>query len=286
MSSRLSAAALLARVPGDRERSLKFLADRIVPSVAPKELRSVFTTLAGTGDGSVPETLLSRWANLSPEARGVAVDQLFLRTDWTRRLVEALKSSAVKPSDLDATRRLRLLNHPDKSIREAAGAALRSQSSPARAKVVESFRPALDLKGDGTKGRAVFLKTCVACHKHGNEGREVGPDLRTVAQHPPEKLLVNILDPNLDIQPGYHAYNCQLKSGEQLFGLLSSENAVSITLKLPDATTRPLLRRDIASLKSVNLSLMPEGLEAGLSRQDLADLIAFLRTPSKQPDSR
>lgn len=63
-----------------------------------------------------------------------------------------------------------------------------------------------------------------------------------------------------------------------MFGLLSSENAVSITLKLPDATTRAILRRDIASLQSANISLMPEGLEAGLSKQDLADLIAFLRS--------
>ena len=102
--------------------------------------------------------------------------------------------------------------------------------------------------------------------------------MRTVSQHPPEKLLVNIIDPNLEIQPGYHAFNCKLKSGETLFGLLGAESAVSIALKLPDATTRVLLRSDIATLKSVNLSLMPEGLEEGMSKQDLADLIAFLKS--------
>jgi putative heme-binding domain-containing protein len=64
--------------------------------------------------------------------------------------------------------------------------------------------------------------------------------------------------------------------------MLAVENAVSITLKLPDATTRAILRSDIASLESVNLSLMPEGLEAGLSKQDLADLIAFLKSTSAQ----
>ena len=53
---------------------------------------------------------------------------------------------------------------------------------------------------------------------------------------------------------------------------------MSIALKLPDATTRVLLRSDIATLKSVNLSLMPEGLEEGMSKQDLADLIAFLKS--------
>ena len=99
-----------------------------------------------------------------------------------------------------------------------------------------------------------------------------------MAEHPAEKILVNILDPNLDIQPGYHAYNCTLKNGEVLFGLLASENAASITLKLPDATTRALLRSDIAKLQSINRSLMPEGLEAALTSQDVADLIALLRS--------
>ena len=106
----------------------------------------------------------------------------------------------------------------------------------------------------------------------------MGPDLRSVREHPPEKLLASILNPNLDIQPGFHAYNCELKSGEFLFGLLASENAVSIIFKVPDGTTKAILRSDIKSLKSVNLSLMPEGLEAGLSQQDLADLVSFIRS--------
>ena len=86
----------------------------------------------------------------------------------------------------------------------------------------------------------------------------------------------NILDPNLDIQPGYHAYTCTLSTGEQLFGLIASENATSITFKLPDASLRPVLRGEIAALQSTGISLMPEGLEAALNAQDLADVIAFL----------
>ncbi len=69
-----------------------------------------------------------------------------------------------------------------------------------------------------------------------------------------------------------------MTTGEQLFGLIASENATSITFKLADSSTRPILRSEITSLQSTGISLMPEGLEAALTAQDLADVIAFLRS--------
>lgn len=276
--NRLAAAALLAQVPEDLSGALEFLESGLVPATSLEELKLVFKILAGTRNGLVPEIIFRNWESLSPVARGLAIDQISTQEVWTRQLVDALGADRVHRADFDPTRRLRLLNHPNKAIRETAAAALQIASSPARTKVVESYWAALSLKGNAKKGVLVFNRSCVACHRHGKLGREVGPDLRTVSQHPPEKLLVNILDPNLDIQPGYHAFNCKLKSGETLFGLLGAESAVSITLKLPDATTRVLLRSDIATLKSVDLSLMPEGLEVGMTKQDLADLIAFLKS--------
>ena len=98
-------------------------------------------------------------------------------------------------------------------------------------------------------------------------------------QHPPEKLLVNILDPNADVQPGFHAFQATLTGGEELYGIIAAETGNSVLLKLADGSVRTLLRSQIESLRGSDLSLMPEGLEAGLTSQDLADLIAFLKTP-------
>ena len=120
-------------------------------------------------------------------------------------------------------------------------------------------------------------------HKRGAAGNEVGPDLRSVAGHPPEKLLANILDPSADVQPGFHAYHCRLADGTELYGLIAAETGNSITFKLADATTRVVLRTDIAELRGANVSLMPEGLEAGLNHQDMADLIHVLRATSPAP---
>src|SRR5690606_19241616 len=103
----------------------------------------------------------------------------------------------------------------------------------------------------------------------------IGPALETVVDHPAEKILTNIVDPNLDIQPGYHAYSATLKNGGQLFGLLAGESAAGLTFKSLDGKSHAVRRDEIANLQSTGLSLMPEGLEASLSVEDMADLIAF-----------
>jgi putative heme-binding domain-containing protein len=125
----------------------------------------------------------------------------------------------------------------------------------------------------------VYQLYCAACHVHGQEGRALGPDLTSVVDHSPGKLLSNILDPNIDIQPGYQAYTCVLKSGEELYGLVTAETANSLTLVLPDGSKRLVLRQDVSGLRGENVSLMPDGLEAAINPQDMAHLIRFLRTP-------
>ena len=97
--------------------------------------------------------------------------------------------------------------------------------------------------------------------------------------HPPEKLLSAILDPSADIQPGYAAYFCELTGGEQLYGSIAAETGGSLTFRLADGSTRAVVRAEIKSLQSSNVSLMPEGLEASLTPQSLADLIAYLKQP-------
>jgi len=103
--------------------------------------------------------------------------------------------------------------------------------------------------------------------------------LLSIVEHPPEKILGNILDPSADIQPGFNPYTCTLNTGEQIYGLLASESANSVVMKLIDGTQKTVLRNQIKTLQSQPLSLMPEGLEAAINHQIMADLIAFLRTP-------
>jgi len=278
LPDRLAAAALLARDAPNRVASLAFLREQLQAGLHDESWPNILSTTAATGAPGLPDELLSVWPHLSPMQRGLSLDALLSRPAWTTALLEAFSAGTLRPAEIDATRRMRLLNHPDKNTKEKATAIFNLAASPGRSEVLARYQPALALSGDPEKGRLVYQKTCAACHQRGTEGLAVGPRLETVADHPAEKILTNIIDPNLDIQPGYHAYSATLKGGGQLFGLLAGESAASLTFKTLDAKTHAVRRDEIASLQSTGISLMPEGLEAAITIEEMADLIAFLRT--------
>lgn len=273
----LAAAALLARNPPSRGRALAFLSAKLASASNTEEWPAILAAFAATGDASLPDLVLKPWSQLSPEQRGLTLGTLMTRPAWTAALLAALESGTLRPADFDPTRRMQLLNHSDKALKEKAAGLFNLAASPGRADLLARYQPAISLTGDAAKGHLIYRRACAACHQRGGEGLAVGPRLETVIDHPAEKILTNILDPNLDIQPGFHAYSATLKNGGQLFGLLAAESAASLTFKTLDAKTHAVRRDEIAGLQSTNLSLMPEGLEAAITVEEMADLIAFLR---------
>ncbi|WP_146848503.1 PVC-type heme-binding CxxCH protein [Brevifollis gellanilyticus] len=219
-----------------------------------------------------PEFLLERFDERTPAMRGQIIEALLSNDEWTTVLLGRAEAKSC-----DAATRARLVKHPKKEIAKLAGATFADSASATRAAAVERFRPALKLTGDAEKGKATFAMVCASCHKLDGVGMELGPDLRSVVQHDAEKLMNSILDPSAIIEPGFMAYHCTLKSGEQLYGVVATETSASLTLKMAGNITRSVLRSDVTSLKSTNTSLMPEGLEAALTPQALADLIAYLK---------
>ncbi|MDZ4402930.1 PVC-type heme-binding CxxCH protein [Prosthecobacter sp.] len=219
-----------------------------------------------------PTFLLERFEERTPAVRGQIIETLLSNDAWTSALLKRPEAKAC-----DAATRARLVKHPKKNIAQVAEKVFADSTSATRAAVVEKFKPALKLTGDVERGKTVFASVCISCHKLDGVGLELGPDLRSVVQHDAEKLLNSILDPSAIIEPGFMAYHCTLKNGEQLYGAIATETSASLTLKMAGNLTKSVLRSDVASLKSAGISLMPEGLEAVMTPQSLADLIAYLK---------
>lgn len=220
------------------------------------------------------EFLLEGWDQRTPALRVQILETLLSNDAWTLALLQRPEAKSA-----DAATRARLMKHPKKNIASLAEKVFADSTSATRAAVVEKFKPALQLQGDASRGKVVFASACISCHKLDGVGLELGPDLRSVAQHDAEKLLNSILDPSAIIEPGFMAYHCTLHNGEQLYGVIATETSASLALKMAGNLTRSVLRSEIASLKSTGTSLMPEGLEAALTPQSLADLIAYLQRP-------
>jgi len=165
--------------------------------------------------------------------------------------------------------------HRDPAIR-AQAVQLFGATPEKRDDVIKAFLPALQLRGRADSGKRIYQERCATCHRIRGEGFAVGPDLATVKTAGKETLLVNILDPNREVAPGYLSYTLETASGESLSGLIANESPARVTLRGPNGTETVVLRPQIARLQTSGRSLMPEALESGLSLQDMADLIEFL----------
>ncbi|MBE7496475.1 MAG: c-type cytochrome [Verrucomicrobiaceae bacterium] len=262
--------ALLASDREHRER-VKALLPELWAKTGNAEVLRLVSKLQPQGG---VEFLLEGWDQRTPALRVQILETLLSNDTWTLALLKRPEAKSA-----DAATRARLMKHPKKNIASLAEKVFADSTSATRAAVVEKFKPALKLPGDATRGKTVFASVCISCHKLDGVGLELGPDLRSVAQHDAEKLLNSILDPSAIIEPGFMAYHCTLKSGEQLYGVIATETSASLTLKMAGNLTKSVLRSDVASLKSTGISLMPEGLEAAMTPQSLADLIAYLKQP-------
>jgi putative membrane-bound dehydrogenase-like protein len=281
-AARLAAASAASRSPSHRSRAVTLFTSWLSAAEASDVQQHAVRALAATGDDAALEAFAAFWPESSPALRPVLLDAWLSRDAWALDLLGRIRAKEVAAVAIDPTIRARLSKHRSKEISKLAVDVLGGGTS-SRAEVIERYRPALGMTGDPTRGLAIYRRACATCHRHEDEGKAIGPDVRTFAVHAPEKLLANILDPSSDIQPGYHAFVCALDSGEQLYGIVTGENAGSINFLCADATERTILRSRIESLRGMNVSLMPEGLEAVITPGEMADLIAFLRQP-KQAD--
>jgi putative membrane-bound dehydrogenase-like protein len=280
---RLAALSLLGREPAQRDADMKRLGDLLAPQNAASLQTAAVTALGRIADARVPRLLSAGWSAHTPSLKGQILDLLLSRSAWQRDLLAMIESKRIPANEVDAARRQRLLNHRDKEIRKLAARVFDGAVSPDRRKVLATYNDAVTLTGDSVRGKAVFAKSCAVCHRLENVGHAVGPDLQALANKTPLYLLTEILDPNRNVDSRYLAYNAITRAGRTFTGILAGENSTSITLRSQEGKEQILLRAELDELQSTGKSLMPEGLEKELTKQDIADLFAYLTKPPSPP---
>jgi putative heme-binding domain-containing protein len=145
--------------------------------------------------------------------------------------------------------------------------------------------------GDPLRGKAVFIDPsgvgCAKCHAVGGQGGNVGPDLSSIgAQFSQAELIESVLYPSKSVREGYQQFTIETKDGEEWSGLLRTETNEELTLQEGNGALQRVRKADLKSRRGSSLSLMPEGLHAGLSLQEFADLIAYLESLKGQGSER
>ena len=131
--------------------------------------------------------------------------------------------------------------------------------------------------GDPARGK-VAAAVCIACHKVGAEGGQIGPNLSAVGAMGTEAILRNILTPNAAMEPGYRVYRAELTDGSIKEGFLARQDADALIIRLPGVEDERLATDRVRRGTFTRRSLMPEGLEATFSPEQWTDLFAYLKT--------
>ena len=144
----------------------------------------------------------------------------------------------------------------------------------------------IKLKGDIAKGAEIFRRDttgCAKCHQVRGEGRDLGPALSEIGTKlPKEALYEAILDPSAGISFGFEAWQVELKSGDEAFGIKASETADEVAIKDANGIITRHKRSAIAALRQMKSSMMPAGLQMTMTQQELVDLVEYLASLKKQ----
>ena len=249
----------------------------LVDSRQPHAVASASIETLGTFDEEeVAGMLIEAWSGLTPRLRATATTALFAKRRRLLALLEAVDAGDISPSQLDPTRVESLLAHPDQPIRTLASRLFENRESGDRQEVIDAYRPVLDMDGDATRGKAVFKKECATCHRLEGVGYDLGLPLGSIKDRGTEGILVNLLDPNSNINPQYTNYVIVTDRGRTVTGMIVAETATSITLRRAEDESDTVLRTEIDELVDTGISIMPEGLEEQLNQREMADLLAYL----------
>ncbi len=260
--------------PAPFSSSLKNL---IVPQEQPTVQLAALKTLSKIPGTVVSDYVLQNWAVLTPEIRDVAIGTFLGNNERINLLLNAIEKNQVQASSVSFGRSVQLMQNKDDHLRNRARTLFTKNEADGK-KVNKAYQEALELNGDATNGQNVYLQNCAICHQvRGKMGIELGPDLGTIHNWTAEIIMANILDPNISISSGYDLWNVELKNGESHQGIISSETDVAITLKNNGKLEKTINRQDIKEIKSMEISAMPSGLEKKINKQEMADLLAFLR---------
>jgi putative membrane-bound dehydrogenase-like protein len=200
-------------------------------------------------------------------------------------LAESLRQGW-RPAEADLNKILAAL---PSSVRDGAGLQTtpqrvrqlwRQAAEQQRARLAE-FEPLLT-GGSPDRGRTLFSSrkvACATCHRIGNEGGGIGPDLTRIgAIRAGRDVLESILFPSSTIAQGYENYIVTTKDGRSVSGVITRRTSDTVVLRDSSGAELRLRKDQVDAMNRSAISLMPEGLDKAMTRDEFRDLLAFLQS--------
>lgn len=237
--------------------------------------------LARFDSSEISAALLQRFDSFSQTDRAAALNTLTSRASFALALLDAVASGKFKRDQLTAfnVRQLTELKNPEVDRRVTASWG-RILATPAEkqvqiAKMERVFNEAPLWAFDARAGHEHFQKLCMQCHRLGNEGARIGPELTGSSRNGIRYFLENIIDPNAVIGADYQMTTVETKAGDVLSGLLVNETPAAVTIRTVTGDTT-IAKTAITQRINSEKSMMPEGLLDSLNPREQIELLKFL----------
>jgi putative heme-binding domain-containing protein len=243
---RQKAAQVLATLPSEAARDALLAALRTAPERVSVEIAG---GLAGTRAGA--DRLLTAMSE------GKASPQLLLEP------VVSIRLDLNQPPQLAERRAMLTAGLPPRDLK------LRQMIERRR----EGFQKATL---DPAAGQRLFAKTCAACHKLGEQGNKIGPELDGVANRGLDRLLEDLLDPSRNVDQAFRSTVLATTDGRALSGLALREEGQVLVLADAQGKEVRVPLAEIAERSVSPLSPMPANLIDILSEADFYQLVGFL----------
>ncbi len=227
-----------------------------------------------------PSVLISRFSELEPQHQRAVIETLASRKVYAEALLEALQKEQVSRDDIPTQVARSLDEMLGQRFTKVYGTvrAVAGDREQLLAKYKNWCSPAAIATADASRGRAVFAKTCAACHMLYGEGGKVGPDLTGSNRANLDYILLNSVDPSYDVPDAYKTVVVLTVDGRVVNGVLAEEDSARIVLKTAEQPRVVIAKEDIELRNVSPKSMMPDGQLDQMEKQQVMDLIKYLRT--------
>ena len=248
-------------------------------------LQATLVALQPFGQPAITTTAIERLPKLAPGARAAALSLLTGRGVSAHQLLAAVESGKVA-ADLVPAEFVRALKgvageSAQPAIDRLWPKAGRPSSAEMESEIVRLRQALAEGHGDPYNGKRLYTAACASCHRMFNQGGDIGPDLTSFNRRDENNLLLAIVNPSAEVREGYENFSLEMRDERALSGFIVEQDERRVILRGFDGQNVVLPRAEIATLEAAGMSLMPEGLTAGLDDQQVRDLFAYLR--SSQP---
>ena len=229
---------------------------------------------------SASEVLLERYKKMTAAQKRAVVETLSSRETYARKLLVAMNDKVIARDDIPA--------HVARSLAELLGEAFTAVYGEVRSvaedrvELIAKYKAIITdealATADASNGRAIFTKTCAACHSLYGIGGKVGPDLTGSNRANLDYILLNSVAPSFDVPDAYKTVRIITVNGRIVNGVLAEEDDARVILKTAEEARLVISKEDIDERNISPKSMMPDGQFDKMKPAEVVDLIKYLRT--------